>query len=341
MVAVAHWIMTYVLGVDGGNSKTLAVLADQTGRVRGIGRGENSNHQGVGVAAAMAEVHRAGEAALQMAGLTTEQVETAYYSLSGADLPEDFALLRPALQALSLARTVDLTNDTIAALRAGTENPDAVVVIVGTGSNAAGRNRAGQEIRLPGLGWISGDWGGGDAMARDAMRLVARAWDGRGEPTTLTGLLLDAAGEPDVLSLISALYLGTAPRRFLHVVPPLIFEAAEAGDAVAAAIVRRQGLEAATMAEALLRRLDLLEVPTDVVLAGSVFRGCGTLLLDTIRDHLAPITPRARLVRPAVEPAIGALYGALELAGVTLNQEVRRRAAESYAGLLAGSGQGG
>src|SRR4029450_8866388 len=106
--------------------------------------------------------------------------------LGGADLPEDFAMLQPALAHLNLGARVDLRNDTQVALRAGTHESWGVVLICGTGFNGAWRAPDGREIGFPGLGWISGDWGGAGTLAIEMVRLVMREDDGRGPPTALT-----------------------------------------------------------------------------------------------------------------------------------------------------------
>lgn len=323
--------MGYVLGVDGGNSKTLAVVGDDRGEILGVARAGGSNHQGPGLDAAMRNVRLAVETALAGAGLDGEDVDAAYYALAGADLAEDFDLLLPALHKLGYGRQIGLNNDSAASLRSGAENPNAVVVGWGSGTNGMGRNAAGQEIRLPALGDISGDWGGGDELAREAVWLVARAHDGRGQPTMLTEMLLSALGAPDVDEMIRMLYFGTIDRSSLRRLPPLVFRAANAGDAVAGDLIDRAAEEVVTTAVALLRRLRLLEGPADVVLGGSVFRAEGTLLIDLVTDRLRRRAPLARVVLPDIEPVVGAYFCALDMAGKVVDGEVRARARQSYA----------
>jgi N-acetylglucosamine kinase-like BadF-type ATPase len=203
-----------------------------------------------------------------------------------------------------------------------------------------GHNERGESIRLPALGEISGDWGGGDDLAREAIRLVARAHDGRGGPTALTDLVLAALGAETVDDMIRKLYLREIGMDMLRTVPPLVFRAASAGDPVACRLVERSGEEIAVTAAALLRRLDLVETPADVVLAGSVFRGEGPLLLDTVRRLLRERAPQARVVLPNVEPAVGAFFCALDLLGISVDTRVRDRARTTYGALIESSAVG-
>jgi len=322
--------MRYVLGVDGGNSKTLAVVVDEHGSVHGVGRSGNSNHQGIGLEAAMREVRRAAEGALQNAGVDPSSISSAFCALAGADLDEDFDALNPALARLHLAPVVELDNDSIAALRAGTDSPDAVVVVWGAGTNGAGRNSAGAKIRLPALGSISGDWGGGGDFGRDAIWFVARAHDGRGHPTVLQDLVLHALELDDVDEMIRRLYFRQIPSLQVIELAPLVFRAADAGDPVANEMVVRGGTEVATTARALLRRLDLLETAAHVVLAGSMFRAEAPLFMRTILRSMTEMAPYARVVSPDVEPVVGAAFLALDLLGLPVDATVRERARRSY-----------
>jgi len=303
--------MNYVIGVDAGNSKTFALVANDAGRVLGFGRAGPGNHQTVGLQAAIQEIQKACEEALTTARVV-KPVSYGVFGLAGADLPEDFELLQEAMKRLGIARLIRVENDTIVALRAGTSRPWGVVVVCGAGFNAAGIAPDGRILRLPGLGWISGDWGGGLELAREAVRCVARAWDGRGNQTLLTPLVLNALGVESVEEMISGLYHGCIEEKKLLDIVPCIFEAANFGDVVAQELIIRLGREVGTTASAIITRLGLEELDVEVVLAGGVFRGKGSLLLDTIAQVLHRTAPKARLVRPKYEPVVGAIIIALE-----------------------------
>jgi N-acetylglucosamine kinase-like BadF-type ATPase len=320
--------MTLVLGVDGGNSKTLALLADETGRVLGAGLSGGSNYQGIGIDAAMQAVRAAAEVALRRAAVAPDDIAYAFYALSGADLDLDFRRLHPALADLRLAREYVLDNDVVAALLSGTDSPDAVAVVLGAGTNAAGRNAAGTVIRFPALGWESGDWGGGGDLAREMVRAIARAWDGRSVATLLTDLVLPALDLSDAEALIAGLHAKEIRFRRLLELVPLVFVAADRGDTIARDLVTQAGEEAAVMAVTILRRLGLLTAQPDVVLGGSLFRSENDLLLTVIADRVTEAAPDARLILPEMEPAAGAVLGALEKLDIVHDGAVRTRLVE-------------
>lgn len=300
--------MTIYLGVDGGGSKTFALAADAEGRVIGFGQAGRGNHQTVGLDQALGEIDAACRQAL---GART--ASHASFCLAGADLPPDFALLRPALDALGIAAQIDLRNDAWAAMRAGATRAWGGVVICGSGINAAARAPDGRELILPSLGRISGDWGGGSDIALAGMGAVARAWDGRGPPTALTDLALRLLGQPRYEALLEALYTERIERREINALAPLVFQAALDGDAVAQDIIVRAGSEIGHAAGVLLRRLGLQGEACEVVTGGSIFKGAGPLLLDAARLALHRLIPLAEFRRAGVEPVVGALLLAIEL----------------------------
>jgi N-acetylglucosamine kinase-like BadF-type ATPase len=314
--------VAYVLGIDGGGTKTFALVADTQGQLHGFGQAGPSNHQGRGLAAAMLSIERAGRDALQSAGVRENEITIVSCGLGGADLPEDFAMLQPALEQLNLGSRVDLRNDTQVALRAGTHKTWGVVLICGTGFNVAGRAPDGREICFPGLGWISGDWGGAGTLAIEMIRLVMREADGRGRPTALTHMLLEALEQPTPYELMRALYHQRIERPDLLATVPLLFRAAMQVDEPAQELIIRLGEELAISAVAVIRRLGLEEQPVEVVLGGSVFKGEGSLLTDTLIQVIHRVAPRAVLVWPAFEPVVGAVLLGLEAAGVTVDDQI-------------------
>jgi len=320
--------MSLVLGVDAGATKTFALVADEDGHILGFGQGGSGNHQVAGLEPALAEIRRSSEGAQAQAGVSPP-VDFGFFGLAGADLPVDFALLTPAVEGMGIARRVRIKNDTMVALRAGLKRSWGVAVIGGAGFNAGGIGPDGQEIQLPGLGTLSGDWGGGGDIAQEMIRLICRAWDGRGQPTVLTEMVLTALGLPSVEELIAQLYQSQFDyypdqfdqRRLLALVP-LLFEAAFRGDHVAQNLLVRVGTEVGTTANAIIRRLGLETTDVEVVLGGSMFKGRGPLLVDTIAQVLHRMAPQATIVLPEFEPVVGAVFLALESLGVEVNEAV-------------------
>ncbi len=317
--------MRIFLGVDGGSSKTHAALVDETGALLGFGSSGVANQNTYGLENALREIGAAVHMALDAVHILPQDVELGCFCLAGADFPQDFLTIRAALEELGLARRVIVKNDTAAGLRSGSSRSWGVVIVCGTGFNAAGRGRDGKEFGLPSLGPLSGDWGGGGTLGVEVVGAVMRAWDGRGQPTLLTRLVLETLNFPTVEELLAELHHGSLLREDIHQLTPLLFEASYAGDEVACELVVKMGMEVGVTANAFLRRLDLLDTDAEIVLAGSVFKGKGSLLIDTATQIVHAVSPRARIVRPKLQPVAGAALLALELAGVTVTAETSKR----------------
>jgi predicted NBD/HSP70 family sugar kinase len=128
-------------------------------------------------------------------------------------------------------------------------------------------------------------------------------------------------------ALIEAVHLGRVSAARCLEMTPLLFEVASAGDPVAAAVVRRQGEEVAGLAVAALRRLDLLDEPTPVVLGGGVLTAGHRLLLDTVDEVLADRAPKAATSVVTTPLVVGA--GLLGLDHLGAGPQARRRLQES------------
>mgnify|MGYP001431429155 CR=1 FL=1 len=309
--------MEIFLGVDGGANKTFALATDRAGRVIGFGQAGCANHQVTGLEAAIGEIEKACRAALG-----DRRATYASFCLAGADIAVDFAMLRPAIEGLRVASTFDLRNDTWAAMRAGTTAPWGVVVICGSGLNAAVRAPDGREFILPNLGWPSGDHGGGGDISRLAIGAIAREWDGRGPATMLTERILKHFDYPNYETLLEAIYTRKLPNQRIYEVARLVFEAAFEGDAVAQDLVMRTGTEIGHVAGSLLQRMQMHREACNVVTGGSIFKAVGPLLMDSANLALHRIAPLARFTRARVEPVVGALMLAYDLHGYSVDEAV-------------------
>ncbi|WP_372459191.1 N-acetylglucosamine kinase [Streptomyces huiliensis] len=304
------------LAVDAGNSKTDVALVDTAGRVLGTARGGGFRPHADGVTAAVAGLAELVAAA--GADADAPPVDHVHACLANADLPVEEERLTAEIERYGWGRTVTVVNDTFALLRAGLPDgtaPEGVAVVCGAGINCAGLTPDGRTARFPSVGRISGDWGGGDHLAGEALWWAARAADGRGEPSALAAALPAHFGLPGMPELIEALHLGAITGTRRHELVPVLFNVAAAGDAVARAIVARQAEEVVVMARTALTRLDLLSERVPVVLGGSILAARHPLLHDDVVRGLAACAPWAEPVVVTAPPVLGAALLALDALG--------------------------
>lgn len=309
------------LGVDGGNSGTRAILIDAAGQVLGRGLGGNANHQGQGFASAVHNIATAVHGACQHTEVAPRRLSGAYFALAGDDTDDDCATLTAGLAALWPGLRFDIGNDVWAGLRAGAMQGHGIAVNCGSGAGVVGRAPCGQSMIIPDLGYVYGDSGGGGQISTDAFRAVSRAADGRGLPTMLTRMLLDATGCPTVEALRLALYHERIPAATYQRATRLVLEASAAGDAVATAILRHIGEELGVSCAAVARRLGVQEDAFALVLTGGTFRTLRSVLAQATIERARQEAPHCMPALPLVLPVGGAALLALDAAGTPVTPE--------------------
>ena len=158
--------MTYYIGVDGGASKTAAIIVDEHGRKVGAGLAGGSNHLRVGIEEATRNVERAVNIALREAHIAINDVEYAYCGIAGSDHPMHRQRVVESLSMFFPRGNFIVDTDARIALTGAVGFGAGIVVISGTGSVAFGRNTAGEESRAGGWGPTLGDEGSGFWIAR-------------------------------------------------------------------------------------------------------------------------------------------------------------------------------
>jgi N-acetylglucosamine kinase-like BadF-type ATPase len=191
--------MKYVLGVDGGGSKVVSLLANERGELLGYGMGGPVNSNYVLYQEASDSLYRSISTALQAGGLRGNQVDAAVLSV-----PINPAILEATMSRLQLKNVIKAAEGETPrwAARFWTDLRIGVTVDAGTGSLSRGWSSDGQECGAGGFGVTLGDEGSGLWISMKAIIAVIQAYDGRAEPTLLTQPVLDYFGAPDVLALI-------------------------------------------------------------------------------------------------------------------------------------------
>jgi N-acetylglucosamine kinase-like BadF-type ATPase len=324
-----------VLGVDGGGSKTHALVADERGEVLGFASSGRSNWEDTGLEAAGAALAEATGGALAAAQVPPGALAASAFGLAGLDWDPDRPMLGALLDPLGLAGPRRLENDSFIALRAGASRPFGVVVIAGTGHVAAGRDPAGRTVRTLGLGPMYGDFGSATDVAEEAVRAVADAYTGRGPATSLSRLLPPLAGCASAEQLLQRLSRGLVP---LPEAAPLVLQEAEAGDPACRQIVLHAGASLGESAAVVARRLGLGGQRFELVMAGGLFRSRNRLLEGALVDTLHREAPLAVPVHLTCRPVVGAALDALDLAGLPTDPGVRDRLVASSEGLAVAPG---
>ena len=232
--------MTFFVGVDGGGTRTRAVLLDGGGEE--LGRGEAE-----GAVVTTSRPEEAAEAVASAVRSATAQADvslpaaTLWAGLAGAGAAAARAGITRALRRLDLADRLVVGTDVEAAFHAAFGDGAGILLIAGTGSIAQARDVAGSEHRVGGWGHVLGDEGSGYALGMAGLRYLTRSADGRAPPTSMTRVLLDRCDAESVHDLVG--WVEVASKREVAALAPLVVACADEGDGPASAIVD-EGVEA-------------------------------------------------------------------------------------------------
>jgi N-acetylglucosamine kinase-like BadF-type ATPase len=314
----------FILGIDGGGTKTAALLTDGYLRIVSHGLNGPSNFLRVGEEAAVASIMSVVEEACSKGGIELDQVTAIGAGLGGVDHSSHNRRMREAIQIALNHRASPrsfnsgggrwgqenllLTSDAEIALAGATDCQPGVVIISGTGSIAYGLNGRGQKARSGGWGPTFGDEGSGYDIARRALVAVVSSFDGRLRPTVLTERICHYFNIESPADLPRIVYASKG----LNIAPlsELVLEAAREGDSVACQIMRDAGMELARTVSAVIKRLHMQQDAFRVCYVGGVF-SAGEMILEPIRQKVAELAPRAVVAPPLFPPMIGAIKLAL------------------------------
>jgi glucosamine kinase len=236
--------MDYVLGLDGGGTKTVCVLLDRAGRIIARSFSGPSNPSRIGVEAAVREIVRAAKLALQDGGVAPNAVVALCAGMAGTGNAAIKERVLRDLQSAFPEMTVQVITDLEAALGAAGEGP-VIVLVAGTGSAAIGRDARGQIWRAGGQGPRTGD----DGSAYDiGVRAVARAmkeYEGKGTDSNLGSKILEQLGFSSWPELQRR--AAEEPDAVFPLVFPLVAAAADADDVAAREILFQAAQELSSL----------------------------------------------------------------------------------------------
>jgi len=297
--------MPYVIGIDAGGTKTVGLLADETGKVhsKAISGSANLLVKGeLAVEKVIFDVIESLEAPEPLAALCL--------GIAGVGQPGADQVIRDVLRRLGQRQPVRVVNDALVALVAGAPSGIGIVVVAGTGSIAYGVDPDGHEARSGGWGYLLGDEGSAFWLGHYAVRHAIRAADGRGVTTTLYPLICEKLGVSDPTELVNWFYDQELSRNRVADLASLVETASADGDEVAETLMDQAAKHLASAARAVANHLTFSD-PYPIVLAGGAFKACPSLSprVEIMLDDLPDV--EVRLL--TVEPAVGAVTLALEL----------------------------
>lgn len=318
----------FILGLDGGATRTRCVISTLSGEILAIGVSGPSNYHVVGIDGARTALMEAARSAFESSGIGSNDCLVACAGLAGLDCSYDVKALNEAIGNLPIAKRIVIVHDSLIALYGATGGKRGVIVNGGTGSMAAGMDDTGRTVRVGGWGSIVGDEGSAYDIGRRAITASLWAFDGRGQETILQEKIRKRYGLTSIDDMIHKVYVEKMGVTEIASLAPLVTESAKEGDEVSINILKIAGEELGRHAVAVIKKLGMENERCDVALVGGVLNA-GELVLGPMRSTIMKVAPKAVLVSPRFNATIGAALLALRDVGSELNEALLSKISES------------
>ncbi len=315
--------MSYVLGIDGGGSKTVCVLMDDSCQVLGRGEAGSSNYQSIGIEATLQSIQSAIHNAVEAVIITnTVNIDAICLGLAGVGRATDIEVVKGLVRELQNNKylpinwtlqpaNIVICNDALIALVGGIGHNVGIVVAAGTGSIVFGRNHQGDTKRVGGWGYILGDEGSAYKIAIAAMNTALKSYDGREISTSLIEDFKQHLDLKSIEDLIEVIYRRELGVKQIAALAPVVDFAAASGDIVANIIIDDAVKELVKATSTVIDAIFTADSVLEIVTTGSVWRGrCN--IHERFTASLLKKFPNVKVIFARYEPAYGAGLLALQ-----------------------------
>lgn len=314
---LTHEAPRLILGVDGGGSKTAALLArlEDNGNVilMGHGHGGPSNLLLAGKEQSLTSLDQAINEAMDQAGVSGRTLDYAVLAMAGSTSPDVQRDLSDWTDQRRFASRYEIVHDVAPVLASGTDEGQGIALIIGTGSVAVGVDARGESVLKGGWGHWFGDKGSGFYLGYRALSAVAEASDEIGPETILSKLVMLKLDTFDPRRILEEVSAHGDTRQEVAALAPVVLRAAGMNDAVAEKIVDGAVTEAVKLVSAVAKTLGF-ERPYQLALAGGVV--CGSALFrEKLITKLNQLQPAPGMVTTVDNP----VEGCLKIAGSRLS----------------------
>ncbi len=297
--------MFYVLGIDGGGSKTVCVLMNDRREILGRGEAGSSNYQSVGIEAAKYSI----ESAINTAIITTDNIniDAICLGLAGVGRSKDIEVIKNIIKDIPVISNIKpqniiISNDALIALVGGVGNDVGIVVAAGTGSIVFGRNHQGKTKRVGGWGYILGDEGGAYKIAVAGMQAALKFYDGRLVYTSLIEDFKSYFDLTNIEELIEVVYRSGLGVKDIAALAPIVDNAAFLGDEVANNIIDDAVNELVKATVTVINEIFVEGEFVEVVTTGSVWKSKSKMW----ERFVSCINPEIKVIFPRFEAVFGA-----------------------------------
>ncbi len=329
--------MDYILGIDGGGTKTVCVLIDTQGEVWARGEAGASNYQTIGIN----DTFKSIEAAIINTIIEVRKkidnirdnirnnikITAICLGLAGVARIQDRELIESIVAdlqispnlciewALDLSQKIIVCHDALIALVGGIGSDVGIVVAAGTGSIVFGQNQQGITKRVGGWGYLLGDEGSAYKIAVTGLQMVMQSYDGRKKSTHLLEVFKKHLALQNMEDLVEVVYRRGWGVKEIAALAIIVDNAALEGDEIANQIIDEAVQELVKATSVVIDSLKFAHYSQvvkpeindafEIVTVGSVWQS-KSKMRERFIQSVTTIYPNARIINPRFEPAYGA-----------------------------------
>lgn len=299
--------MAYVVGIDGGGTKTAVTIAHDTGELElsftvgpiNINGGDRDN-----IKASFVVMFEQ----IMSCCDSLENIAHICIGAAGISNPLVKSFLEQNVRDNGFTGQLTITGDQETALYGAQNAMKGIILIAGTGSICFGVNEQGEQHRTGGFGYLIDDEGSGYSIGRDLLSTLVQAEDGRISGTIIPTLVYEQLGLRTVQEIVGFVYDKQTTKKEIANLAPIMTLACEEGDQHALALAKGCADSLYELVVPVINRLELLDTP--IAIAGSVLQK-SPFVREALASKLSQSYPAVKLIMPIKDAAYGAVLMAI------------------------------
>lgn len=304
--------MNYVIGIDGGGSKSILTIVDLEKNILLTNIGGPTNICSESLDNVKNELTKLVINSVEKCNLLLKDCISFCIGTAGADRSEEKRFLEDIVKSIGIRGNIIVTSDAEIVLAAETGKMEGIVLISGTGSIAYGINKKGEKFRVGGWGHLLGDEGSGYYIGVEAIKAALKSYDGREPFTELLPMIIQEMKLKKIEDIISLVYRTNFTKARIASLAKTVEEAYKKGDKKAREILLDASIQLFKLADAAIQRLQLTNTKTTLVVSGSILLK-SDFVFESFSKLLAKKYPLISIKKLTKSPAWGAAVIALDL----------------------------
>lgn len=314
----------YLIGIDGGGTKTRCVIGDAKGNIIGYNVSSSGNISAIPLTQLHDMLYDMIETVLSQTKIPLHDVHKIFICLAGADRSTEKDKIHKSFAGSTLFDKIMIQSDAHAALAAGTWGNSGTLLIAGTGSIVYGWND-GHYFRVGGWGYLLGDEGSGFHLGKLAVRSILESYDAKLPMRPFQQEILSRFHVQHPPDIISEIYSQKVPVPIIASICSNVLLAFEQGDELASEIVQ-------LTQEALIRLIRLAQSQMDMekplVLHGGLFSN--STFYEAFYNQLKQQFPTLQLLKAEVPGEVGAYILAMHADRIYIDEAIKENIKNSW-----------